>query len=64
MIVEIKSKEYDKELDSVMKTIQIKLREFEGLNRRLNQMIDAAGGAETDPTEGRVKNYELIFNQQ
>lgn len=54
MIVELKSKEYDKELEGIKKTIQSKLREFDGLNRRLGEMIAAAGGFEVDPTEGKV----------
>lgn len=54
MIIELKSNEYDKELNSIKKNIQTKLREFDNLNRKLSQMIDSAGGVEIDPTEGKV----------
>lgn len=53
--MEGKANEYDTELNAVKKSIESMMREYDVLNKRLAQLIDAAGGTEKSPQELKVK---------
>lgn len=58
-VVEQKSADYENELKTLRKTIDFKLKTFNVLNKQLSLLIEAAGGAEKDPIELKVRlSYE------
>lgn len=52
--MEGKANEYDSDLSSVRKSIESMMREYDVLNKRLAQLIGAAGGTELSPHELKV----------
>lgn len=63
-IVDGKANEYDGELIAVKKSIDSMMREYDVLNKRLAQLIDAAGGTEKSPHELRVRKSNDRFGEQ
>lgn len=53
--MEGKANEYDSDLNAVRKSIESMMREYDELNKRLAQLIEAAGGTEKSPHELKVK---------
>lgn len=49
MVLEKKATEYDKDLNGIKKAIELKLKTNDQLNKKLAQLIEAAGGREQDP---------------
>lgn len=54
-MLETKAKEYDNDLDVIKKAIESRLKTNDVLNKKLAQLIDAAGGKEQDPLQIEVK---------
>lgn len=52
--MEGKANEYDSDLNAVRKSIESMMREYDVLNKRLAQLIEAAGGTEMSPHELKV----------
>lgn len=52
-----KAKEYDNDLNAIKKTIESKLKVNDQLNKKLAELVDAAGGKEQDPLQIEVNIY-------
>lgn len=59
--LEKKSRGYEDELNAIKKTIIIKLKAFDVMNKQLAQLIESAGGKEEDPTEIKVSLSAVEF---
>lgn len=56
--MEGRASEYDGELNTVKKSIDAMMREYDVLNKKLAQLIEAAGGSEKSPQELRVNKIK------
>lgn len=52
--MEGKAKDYDNDLNVIKKTIESKLKVNDQLNKKLAELVDAAGGKEQDPLQIEV----------
>lgn len=55
MVLEQKAKDYDRDLQIIKRSIEEKLNLHDRLNKKLAQLIDAAGGSENDPLQLKVR---------
>lgn len=62
--MEGKASEYDGELSTVKKSIESMMREYDVLNKKLAQLIEAAGGSEKSPHELRVNKMKNVRFQE
>lgn len=62
-IAEQKANESDAELAAIKKTIEIKLRTCDHLNKELAQLVDSAGGFELDPVEQKIVELDRIIRE-
>lgn len=61
--MEGQANEYDNELATVKKSIESMMREYDVLNKRLAQLIEAAGGKEKSPHELKIADLERSVNE-
>lgn len=60
--MEGKAKEYDIDLNVIKKAIESKLKVNDQLNKKLAELVDAAGGTEQDPLQIEVNiSYWIAF---
>lgn len=54
MLLDTKANEYDKDLENIKSTIQVKFKLNDRLNKQLGQLVEAADGKEDDPLHLKV----------
>lgn len=55
MVFEKKAKDYDRDLQTIKRIIDEKLKLHDRLNKQLSKLIEAAGGSENDPLQLKVR---------
>lgn len=55
MILEQKAKDYDRDLQTIKRAIEKKLKLHDRLNKQFAKLIEMAGGNEDDPLQRKVR---------